>query len=532
VAPAAKEPPGPAPRPEVEYVTVRAPRSPATLELRGAVVPVRSATLAAPTAGQVAWLAEEGAQLAAGEEVALLEATGLAAEVDLAEASLDAAERRATSARTAAEQAAGDAGLAVATLEQTLRAAEAERDRRQAALEGAAVQATAEPARLRAELAAAEARLRLLRAPERNERIRQAEAELAAVQAETKVARYELKQATTLRVRGLASPSEVASARLNVERSRANETKLQEQLKLLRAGNHPAAIAEGEQQVEAALAMLRGADGLAEQVAERRAELAGAAAEVAKARENLDNARQNRLPITRAQQEAAAAAAEVHRWQVALAEARRRREQATVTSPFAGQVVRRRARPGETVAVGTPLLDLVDPGGLRFEASLPAAAAGGLRRGDLVWVRLAADAGEPRPGRVAELVLSPDPANAATLVKIDLPAGAGLRPGMAGAAQVAVVDRPRLLLPRAALRRHFPAENRAEVLVLTGGEARPGGWAGAQLDTREVRLAPLAGGEGSLEVQQGLAEGERVITASPGALPPGVPVDGREVTLG
>src|SRR5207244_8079256 len=125
-----------------------------------------------------------------------------------------------------------------------------------------------------------------------------------------------------------------------------------------------------------------------QQVAERKAELAAGEAEVTKARQSLDRARSSRLAVTHSQQEAEAAEAEARRSEAQLMDARRRLAQSVVRAPFPGQVVRRRARPGETVLAGAPLLDLVDATRLRFEASAPETALFRLRPGERVPVTI------------------------------------------------------------------------------------------------------------------------------------------------
>jgi hypothetical protein len=93
----------------------------------------------------------------------------------------------------------------------------------------------------------------------------------------------------------------------------------------------------------------------------------------------------------------------------------------------------------------------------------------------------------------------------ASLVKIALPATAGLRSGMFGRARFAAGSRRALTVPPAAVRRHGEVTS---VFVITDGVAR-------------VRLINLAG----TEVLAGLLDGERVILEPSPDI-----VDGRRVT--
>src|SRR5207249_1256789 len=152
--------------------------------------------------------------------------------------------------------------------------------------------------------------------------------------------------------------------------------------------------------------------------------------------------------------------------------------------PFPGQVVRRRARPGETVLAGAPLLELVDPTRLRFEASASETDLPRLRPGERVQV-VVPPVAPPLPGRIAEVIQAAEAARQAYTVRIDLDATTGLRPGMIGTARLALpAGTTALSLPFSCLRRHFPRENRAEVLVVEGD----------RLATRGVELAPEGGG--------------------------------------
>src|SRR5207248_2497580 len=158
-----------------------------------------------------------------------------------------------------------------------------------------------------------------------------------------------------------------------------------------------------------------------------------------------------------------------------------------------------------------PLLDLVDPTRLRFEASASETALFSLRPGERVQVTIS-PAGRVAPGHIAEVIQASEAARDAYTVRIDLGATAGLRPGMIGTARLML---PRggtpLSLPLSSLRRHFPRENRAEVLLVEGD----------RLATRTVELAPetgarAEGGAAAVTIRSGLKEGDRVVVSDGG----------------
>ena len=80
-------------------------------------------------------------------------------------------------------------------------------------------------------------------------------------------------------------------------------------------------------------------------------------------------------------------------------------------------------------------------------------------------------------------------------------------------------------LPIRYLRRHFPRENRGEVLIVEGD----------RLAIRAVDLEPesregAGGGAGKVTVRSGLKEGDRVVVSDGGVNPVGTRVRAREVT--
>src|SRR5579864_22792 len=102
--PAERAAAAPAP-PEVECLVVYSTRARVPVQLPGSVTALHAATLTAPVSGQVRSVSDEGAQLAAGQQAALLEGMGLQAQVTAARAAVGAAEHHEESAQTAVKQA-------------------------------------------------------------------------------------------------------------------------------------------------------------------------------------------------------------------------------------------------------------------------------------------------------------------------------------------------------------------------------------------------------------------------------------------
>lgn len=118
----------------------------------------------------------------------------------------------------------------------------------------------------------------------------------------------------------------------------------------------------------------------------------------------------------------------------------------TVTAPFAGRVIERRAEPGTMATPGAPLFEIEQEGSYRFEAKVEESRIALVKRGAPVTVRI--DAIEkPLTGRTAEIVPASDEASHSFTVKIDLPGNSSLRTGLFGRAAFATGSRRAIAVP-------------------------------------------------------------------------------------
>lgn len=129
------------------------------------------------------------------------------------------------------------------------------------------------------------------------------------------------------------------------------------------------------------------------EVAQAEAELATqqvALAQAGRQREEADAAvrharsRRGEMPIRRAQ--AAGAGADVAEARAALREAELNLEYATITAPVAGRVTRRTVEVGQLVQPGQPLLAVVDVGNIWVIANYKETQLAGVRRGQRAWI--------------------------------------------------------------------------------------------------------------------------------------------------
>ncbi|MHA6493523.1 efflux RND transporter periplasmic adaptor subunit [Pseudomonas borbori] len=140
----------------------------------------------------------------------------------------------------------------------------------------------------------------------------------------------------------------------------------------------------------------------------------------------------------------------VGRYQVAVAQARQAEAQAqaqvyqvqvrrcSVTAPFDGRVVSRRVQPHESVASGTPLLEIVDNRTLEIHLLIPSSWLGSLKQGE-TFEFTPDETGQPLQAEIKRLGARIDEGSQTLLLIGTLPADSqGLLAGMSGSARFAV----------------------------------------------------------------------------------------------
>jgi multidrug efflux pump subunit AcrA (membrane-fusion protein) len=182
---------------------------------------------------------------------------------------------------------------------------------------------------------------------------------------------------------------------------------------------------------------------------------------------------------------------------------------ATLAAPFDGVVTDKSVDPGNMASPGLPLLTVEDDRAFRLEVRLDESRAAFVRGGDAVAVSLDGGASS-LAGRVAEIERVLGQGSHDFLVKIDLPAGTGLRSGMYGRAVFLGSARTGLAVPEAAVVRR--GQLTSVFVVGPDNHAR----------LRLVNASEPAGGV--VEIRAGLAAGERVVVGAPPALVDGSPV--------
>lgn len=138
----------------------------------------------------------------------------------------------------------------------------------------------------------------------------------------------------------------------------------------------------------------------------------------------------------------------VGRFEVALAEAKQSEAQAqaqvyqvqvrrcTLTAPFEGQVVQRKAQPFESVASGAPLLEIVDNRSLEIRLLVPSRWMSMLKVGQ-PFSFIPDETGQPLQVEVKRLGARIDEASQTLLLIANVPADSHLVAGMSGTAKFA-----------------------------------------------------------------------------------------------
>jgi RND family efflux transporter MFP subunit len=254
------------------------------------------------------------------------------------------------------------------------------------------------------------------------------------------------------------------------------------------------------------------------QLDQQRAALAQAQAGLANAR--ADAQRFDSLyrdgAVARQQWEQVGLRAQVAQQQVAAAQAgfdsaAAQMRYAAVRAPIAGVVAQKLANPGDLAAPGRTLLVIEGLGRLQVQTQVPDATYAQVHSGDAVPVFAGANTLQ---GRVAEVVPVADPLSHTHLVKVDLPANAGLDSGSFVRVGFAAGSSPQLRLPQQAVVER--AGMTGVFVVDAAGIAH----------FRLVRLGAQAGAQ--VDVQAGVSAGETVVTSHLDAVENGVKVQGAE----
>jgi len=192
--------------------------------------------------------------------------------------------------------------------------------------------------------------------------------------------------------------------------------------------------------------------------------------------------------------------------------ARKARGDATVTAPIAGFIAQRLVQPGERVPVDARLLEIVDLSRLELQASVPPDDAGKLHVGATAKLQVdGIDGGVS--ARVVRINPSAQPGSRSVLAYLELQPHPSLRQGLFARGSIELERRLALTLPLSAVRTDAakPYAMRVD---------------GARVSQRPLDLGARGRTDDgdSVEVLQGLAEGDQVLLGSVGTVRDGTAV--------
>lgn len=185
---------------------------------------------------------------------------------------------------------------------------------------------------------------------------------------------------------------------------------------------------------------------------------------------------------------------------------------ATLTAPISGQISQRLVQPGERVAIDARLLEIVDLSRMELEASVPPDDLAQLHVGQAA--RLTIDGStQTVQAQVARINPSAQAGSRTVSAYLALQPNPMLRQGLFARGWIELERRNALLVPLSAVRTD---------------QARP---YAIRITNRRTERVPVTlglrgktGAVDMVEVQSGLAEGDKVLAATAGLVPSGVPV--------
>ena len=189
--------------------------------------------------------------------------------------------------------------------------------------------------------------------------------------------------------------------------------------------------------------------------------------------------------------------AELERNRQAMEEAVTALSFSTIKSPIDGRIIERLAEPGDTASPGVPLVRIYNPQTLWLNANVRESLTPRLSTGSELYVYIDA-IDRILPVIIDEIVPAADPGSRSVTVKVLLPSGETLYPGMFGRLQIPVGQTERLYVPATAVK-HV---GQLEYVNLVKADR--------QVSKRYIRTGRKGPGD-TVEVVSGLKAGETIV---------------------
>jgi RND family efflux transporter MFP subunit len=195
-----------------------------------------------------------------------------------------------------------------------------------------------------------------------------------------------------------------------------------------------------------------------------------------------------------------------------LASAQKQLDATNVLAPYGGVVSERFVNPGDVVAPGSPLFNVVDPATMRLEAAVPAEQLAAVRIGAPVRFSVTGYPGRTFSGTISAINPSADPQTRQVRLFVRIPnAGNQLVAGLFAEGRVASNSRETLTVPELAI------DNRGlvpTVLRLKNGRT----------EKIEVTLGAKDEAQERVEITEGVTPGDTLLVGPALGISPGTPL--------
>ena len=195
-----------------------------------------------------------------------------------------------------------------------------------------------------------------------------------------------------------------------------------------------------------------------------------------------------------------------------LASAQKQLDATNVLAPYAGVVSERFVNPGDVVAPGSPLFNVVDPATMRLEAAVPAEQLAQVRMGAPVRFSVTGYPGRTFSGSISSINPSADPQTRQVRIFVRIPnSGNQLVAGLFAEGRVASDSRETLTVPEMAI------DNRG--LVPTVLRLKHG-----RTEKIEVTLGAKDEAQERVEITSGIAPGDTLLMGPALGISPNTPL--------
>lgn len=470
-----------------------------TVELLGVTEPEPNAAsiVSAQISARILQLPlREGDPVRAGQTVAVLDPGETPAQLTQAKAQLEAAVTDTRQAGTAVEQEKTRVQSDRRQAEAALAAARAQVSRVQSELKALRAGNKADVAKAQAALDTARQDLARVKAGSRPQEIAAARAAVMEADALRQNAVAQAKRAIRLAAQEVLSQKQLEDAQAQARVTEAQYQAALQRQRLAEEGSRKEDIAVSEARVREAEAGVQAVQTAQLNQASKLQELAATQAQVDQAQAALDRAKAAGRDITFKLQQRERTVAQLRQARGALQQVQARGRYLTVTAPVSGVISRRAANQGDTTQPGTVLVEIAEPGRVRFRAAAPTTRLAGLRAGQPAEIRFDTITAAPLPARVSIVGSAADAGGNGTVWLTVT--RAGLRPGLSGKARVTLRQETAPAVPVGALIQ----EESGDAVVVVGGDN--------VAHRRQVKLGLREGGW--VQVREGVRSGERVAT--------------------